>query len=150
MSAARTATVPYGAPVETAPRVPMVGVLRALLLGEAAATLVLAIGLSMLASATRDFLGGDAGRAAEETLRFAAGGAFLFAVFAAIASRGARRRRPWAWTVAAILQVIGAIGTGVAVMMAEWHPLFLVGFGAAALVMTVLSTASVRRALGQE
>jgi len=150
MSAARTASAPYGAPVETAPRVPMVGVLRALLLGEAAATLVLAIGLSMLASATRDFLGGDAGRAAEETLRFAAGGAFLFAVFAAIASRGARRRRPWAWTVAAILQVIGAIGTGVAVMMAEWHPLFLVGFGAAALVMTVLSTASVRRALGQE
>jgi hypothetical protein len=128
----------------------MVGVLRALLLGEAAATLVLAIALSMLASATRDFLGGDAGRAAEESLRFAAGGAFLFAVFAAIASRGARRRRPWAWTVAAILQVIGAIGTGVAVMMAEWHPLFLVGFGAAAVVMTVLSTASVRRALGQE
>lgn len=150
MSAARPATVPYGAPVETAPRVPMVGVLRALLLGEAATALVLAVALSMLAAAFRDFMGGDAGRAAEETLRFAAGGAFLFAIFAAIASRGARRRRSWAWTLAALLQVIAAIGTGVAVMMVEWHPLFLVGFGAAAVVMTVLSAASVRRALGQD
>ena len=86
----------------------------------------------------------------EETLRFAAGGAFLFAIFAAIASRGARRRRGWAWTLAAILQVVLAIGTGVAIMAAEWQNVFLIGFGAAAIVMLVLSTTSVRRALGQE
>lgn len=150
MNAAQTVTVPTGAPIDAAPRVPMVGVLRALLLGEAAATLVLAVALSMLAAGLRDFLGGDAGRAAEETVRFAAAAAFGFAIFAAIASRGARRRRTWAWTLAAILQVIGAIGTAIAVLTAEWHPLFLIGFGAAAVVMVVLSTASVRRALGQE
>jgi len=129
---------------------PMIGILRALLLGEAIATLVLAVALSMLAVGLRDFLGGDAGRAAEETIRFAAAAALGFAIFAAIASRGARRRRAWAWTLAAILQVLLAIATGIAVMTAEWHPLFLVGFGAAAVVMIALSTASVRRALGQE
>lgn len=131
-------------------RVAMIGVLRAFLLGEAAAGLVLAIFLSLLAEGQTDFVGGDTGRAAEETLRFAAGGAFVFAIAAAIASRGARRRRPWAWTLAAILQVIVAVATGAAVMIAEWHPLFLVGFGLAAIVMLILSTASVRRALGQE
>ena len=131
-------------------RVAMVGVLRALLLAEAAGALALAIFLSLMAGGQTDFVGGDAGRAAEESLRFAAGGAMLFAIGAAAASRGARRRRPWAWTFAAILQVIAAVATGAAVMIAEWHPLFLVGFGLAALVMFVLSTASVRRALGQE
>ena len=131
-------------------RVAMVGVLRAILLGEAAGGLVLAIFLSLLAGGQTAFVGGDSGRAAEETLRFAAGGAFVFAIAAAVASRGARRRRPWAWTLAAILQVIVAVATGAAVMIAEWHPLFLVGFGLAAVVMLVLSTTSVRRALGQE
>jgi hypothetical protein len=131
-------------------RVAMIGVLRAFLLGEAAAGLVLAIFLSLLAGGQTDFVGGASGRAAEETLRFAAGGAFVFAIAAAVASRGARRRRPWAWTLAAILQVIVAVATGAAVMIAEWHPVFLVGFGLAAVVMLVLSTASVRRALGQE
>jgi len=130
--------------------VPMVGVLRALLLSEAAGALALAVFLSLLAGAQSEFVGGDAGRAAEEGLRFAAGGAFLFAIFAAVASRGARRRRPWAWTLAAMLQVIGAVATGVAVLVAEWHPLYLVGFALAAVVMIVLSGASVRRALGQE
>jgi hypothetical protein len=150
MNGAQTVTVPYVTPVDATPRAPMVAVLRALLLGEAVATLVLAVALSLLAAALRDFLGGDAGRAAEENVRFAAAAAFGFAIFAAIASRGARRRRTWAWTVAAILQVILAIGTGIAVMTAEWHPLFLVGFVLAAMVMVVLSTTSVRRALGQE
>ena len=131
-------------------RVAMIGVLRALLLGEAAGGLALAIFLSLMAGGQTDFVGGDSGRAAEESLRFAAGGALLLAIGAAVASRGARRRRPWAWTMAAILQVIVAVATGAAVMIAEWHPLFLIGFGLAALVMFVLSTASVRRALGQE
>ena len=150
MNVLQTAAAPSVAPMPSTDRVPMIGVLRTLLLGEAAATLVLAVFLSMLAAGLRDFLGGDAGRAAEETVRFAAGGAFLFAIFAAIASRGARRRRGWAWTLAAILQVLLAIGTGVAVMTAAWHPIYLVGFGAAAVVMLVLSATSVRRALGQE
>lgn len=148
MNAVQTAAPPI-ATVDAVPRVPMIGVLRTLLLSEAVAGLALAIFLSLLAAAERDFLGGDLGRAAEETLRFAAGGAFLFAVFAAIASRGARRRRGWAWTLSAILQVLLAIGTGLAIMAAEWQTFFLIGFAAAAIVMLVLSTTSVRRALGQ-
>lgn len=150
MNALQTATATPINAVPTAPRVRMVGVLRILLLAEALAALALAVLLSTVAAAQLDLLGADAGRAAEESIRFAAGGSFLFAIFAAIASRGARRRRTWSWTMAAILQVLLAIGTGVAVMTADWHPLFLVGFGAAAAVMLVLSTTSVRRALGQE
>ena len=121
--------------------VPLIGVLRALLLAEAVATLVLSIYLSLLAGADAE---------AETSLRFAAGASFLFAIFAAVASRGARRRRGWAWTMAAILQVLLAIGTGVAVMTAEWHPAYLIGFGLAAVVMVVLSTGPVRSALGQD
>jgi hypothetical protein len=132
-----------------ATRVPMIGVLRAVLLGEAALALVLTIFLSMAAGAARDSIGGDAGRSTEVSLQFAAGAAFLFAIFAAIASRGARRRRGWSWTMAAILQVLLAIGTGIAVMTAEWHPVYLVGFGLAAAVMLILSSASVRNALGK-
>jgi hypothetical protein len=149
MNAVQTAAVPL-TPVDRVSRVPMIGVLRALLLSEAVAGLGLAIFFSLLAAAERDFLGGDAGRAAEETLRFAAGGAFLFAVFAAVASRGARRRRRWSWTLSAMLQVVVAIGTGVAVIAVEWQAFFLAGFAAAAIVMLVLSTTSVRRALDQE
>ena len=51
--------------------------------------------------------------------------------------------------MAAILQVLLAVGTGVAIMVAEWHPAYLIGFGLASAVMLVLSVASVRRALGQ-
>lgn len=142
MNAVQTATVAPIAPGTTSVRLPMIGALRVLLLTEAALTLGLAIFLSMLAA--------DAGRAAEETIRFAAGGAFLFAIFAAVASRGARRRRSWSWTLAALLQVAAAIGTSVAIMTATWHPAFLVGFAAPAAVMLVLSTPSVRGALGQE
>ena len=39
---------------------------------------------------------------------------------------------------------------GIAILVATWHPIYLVGFALAAVVMLVLSTASVRRALGQE
>ncbi len=126
-------------------RVPMVGVLRALLIGEALAGLVVAIFLSMGASV----VGAQGGPDADVPLRFAAGGALMLGIFAAIASRGARRRRSWAWTLAAILQVIIAVATGIAVLTVEWHPIYLVAFGAAAVVMLVLSTTSVRRALGQ-
>jgi len=126
-------------------RVPMVGVLRALLIGEALAGLVVAIFLSMGASV----VGAQGGPDADVPLRFAAGGALMLGIFAAIASRGARRRRGWAWTLAAILQVIIAVATGIAVLTVEWHPIYLVAFGAAAVVMLVLSTTSVRRALGQ-
>lgn len=133
------------APGATTSRLPMVGLLRVLLLTEAAAGLALAVFLSLVA----DAVGDRVGIADETNLRFAAGGAFLFALFAAIASRGARRRRAWSWTMAAILQVLLAIGTGVAIMVAEWHPVYLIGFGLASAVMLVLSVASVRRALGQ-
>jgi hypothetical protein len=127
-----------------------IGLLRVLLVSEAALGVALAILLSMVASQMNAFLGGEAGRAAEQTLRFAAGFSFLFAIFAAVASRGARRRRGWAWTLAALLQLVLAIGTGIAILTATWHPTYLLGFALAAVVMLVLSTSSVRRALGQE
>jgi hypothetical protein len=133
-----------------ATRQPLIGILRVLLLTEAALGVALAILLSMLASGMENVLGGPAVASAETPLRFAAGGTFLFAIFAMVASRGARRRRGWAWTLGALLQVVLAIGTGIAVMSATWHPAYLAGFGLAAVVMTVLSTGSVRRALGQE
>lgn len=136
-------------PMTSNPSVPLIGLLRTLLLLEAAATLALAVLLSMLAGGTADFVGATVDTGAETSLRFAAGASFLFAIFAAVASRGARRRRLWAWTLAAILQVLLAIGTGLAVLVAEWHPAYLVGFAMAAGVMTVLSTGPVRRALGQ-
>jgi hypothetical protein len=122
-------------------RAPMLTLLRFLLLAEAIAGLALSVYLSLVA--------GDATADAETSLRFAAGGAFLFAVFAAVASRGVRRRRGWAWTLSAILQVVLAIGTGLAVMTAAWHPAYLVGFVVATALMTVLSAPSVREALGQ-
>jgi hypothetical protein len=130
----------------TTDRAPFVGVLRTLLLAEAALALALTVFLSMLAGTM------DSGLAADDatTARFAAGGAFLFAILAAIGSRGARRRRGWSWTLAALLQLVMAIGTGIAVLTVEWHPAFLVGFGLATVVMLVLSTTTVRRALGQE
>ena len=134
-----------GAPLAGNARLPMLGLLRVLLLTEAATGLALAVFLSLVA----DAVGDRSGVADETNLRFAAGGAFLFALFAAIASRGARRRRGWAWTMAAILQVLLAVGTGVAITVAEWHPAYLIGFGLASAVMLVLSVASVRRALGQ-
>jgi hypothetical protein len=146
MTAVQTATA---VPAAQTTRIPLMGVLRGLMLGEAILTLGLAIFLSLLAAGLRDFLGGDAGRAAEANVRFAAGAAFLVAVFAAIAARGARRRRRWAWTMAAVLQLAVAIGTGIAVLVAAWHPVYLLGFALPALVMLVLSAASVRRALGQ-
>lgn len=133
------------APATATTRLPMLGILRMLLLSEAVLTLALAVFLSLLASAARDFLGVGA----ETNIRFAAGAAVLFAIFAAVAARGARRRRAWAWTMAAILQVILAIGTSIAVMTADWHPAYLAGFGLATAVMLVLSAGSVRRALGQ-
>lgn len=148
MNAAQPATRTVPALPET--RVPLVGVLRALLFGEALLGLVVTVFLSLLAAALGDSLGGESGQAAEERLRFAAGGAFLFAIAAAVAARGARRRRTWAWTLSALLQLVLAIGTGIGIMVASWHPLYLIGFALAAIVMLVLSTASVRRALGQE
>ena len=128
----------------------MVGTLRALLLTEAALGVAAAVFLSVLAGALRDFLGGESGLTAEQNVRFAAGGAIVFAIFAAIASRGARRRRRWAWTLSALLQLVLAISTGLAIMLAAWHPAYLIGFALAASVMIVLSSGSVRRALGQE
>lgn len=133
------------APTTEIPREPMVGVLRALLLTEAAGGLVLSIFLTMAAS----MIGPDQGPDAAVPLQFAAAGAFVLGVFAAIASRGARRRRSWSWTLAAMLQVVIAVATGVTIFNLEWHPIYLVPFAAAALVMLVLSTSSVRRALGQ-
>lgn len=132
------------AAIAATPRVPMLRLLRALLLVEAVTGLVLAVLLSLVANEV------GLSRAEDQTtVQFAAGGAFVFGLFAAIASRGTRRRRGWAWTMAAILQVLLAIGTGIAIMVAEWHPAYLAGFGLASAVMLVLSVASVRRALGQ-
>ena len=129
--------------VPTAPsaRVPMVGLLRVVLLVQATVGLGLAVVLSMVAR--------ESSADAETPIRFAAGGAFLFAIFAAVASRGARRRRRWAWTMAAMLQVALAMGTGIAVIAAAWHPAYLGSFALGGAVMLVLSSATVRRELGQ-
>jgi len=141
---AQTATPAVPATTEI-PREPMVGVLRALLLAEAAGGLVLSIFLTMSAS----MIGPEQGPDAAVPLQFAAAGAFLLGLFAAIASRGARRRRSWSWTLADMLQVVIAVATGITIFNLDWHPIYLVPFAAAALVMLVLSTSSVRRALGQ-
>ena len=134
------------AALSTSARSPLIGALRTFLLAEAALALAVTVLLSMLAGGIETVVGeGDATPA-----RFAAGAAFVFAILAAVASRGARRRRAWAWTLSAILQLLLAIGTGVAVLTADWHPSFLVGFALATAVMVVLSTTTVRRALGQE
>jgi hypothetical protein len=149
MTALPTAT-PAADPVQQPAARPMtLGAVRALLLVEAALTLGLAIFLSLLAGEARDFFGGSQGESTEITLRFAAAAAFIFAIAAAITSRGVRRRRGWAWTTAAVLQLILAVGTGVAVLSAEWHPAYLVGFGLAGVVMLILCIPSVRQELGQ-
>jgi hypothetical protein len=145
MNAAHSVATPDAPTAPRSSSVPMIGILRLLLWSEAIGGILLAIFLSMAA----DAVGGRDGASAEEPLRFAAGGAFVLAILALVASRGARRRRPWGWTLAAMLQVIVAVATGVAVLVAEWHPAYLVAFGLAAVVMLVLSTTSVRRALGQ-
>ncbi|MBW3612331.1 MAG: hypothetical protein KY392_00560 [Chloroflexi bacterium] len=142
-------TAAHALPATPIARIPLLGALRGLLVSQAVLTLGLAIFLSLVAAGLRDALGGDAGRAAETSVRFAAGAAFLFAVFAAIAARGARRRRRWSWTMAAVLQLVLAIGTSVAVMLVEWHPIYLFGFALAGITMVVLSTGVVRRALHQ-
>ena len=144
MTAVTNSTGPAAVPASRRSRA--IGLLRALLLTEAALALVLTILLSLLAGGMDANRGGDGASAT----RFAAGGMFIVAIAAAIASRGARRRRGWAWTLAAILQLIVAIATGAAVLLIEWHPAYLVGFALATAIMAVLSTASVRRALGQE
>ncbi|MDQ4035175.1 MAG: hypothetical protein M3153_04520 [Chloroflexota bacterium] len=149
MSAYPTVAVGSRASASAAPRVMSIGLLRGLLLTEAGLALVLAVGLSMVASALGSSIGGDPGQAAEQNMRFAAGAAIMFAILAAVASRGARRRRGWSWTLAALLQLIVAIGTGIAVMTASWHPAYLLGFALAGIVMLVLSTTSVRQGLGQ-
>ena len=130
-------------------RVPMIGLLRALLIAEAIGGLVVAIFLSLIAAEVRDAAAASGAPSSEDAIRFGAAGALIVGILALVASRGARRRRPSAWTLAAVIQVMVAIGIGIAVLVAEWHPLYLVGFALAAAVMVVLSTASVRHALGQ-
>jgi hypothetical protein len=149
MTALPTATPSTDASPQPAARSAPLGFVRTLLLIEAALTLGLAVFLSLLAAEARVFFGGAQGEATEITLRFAAAAAFIFAIAAAITSRGVRRRRGWAGTTASVLQLIMAVGTGVAVLSAEWHPAYLVGFGLAAATMLVLCIPSVRRALGQ-
>jgi hypothetical protein len=149
MSALPTTTPTTDPVAPPAGRAVTLGVVRALLLIEAALTLGLAVFLSLLATEAREFFGGSRGEATEITLRFAAAAAFIFAIAAAIASRGVRRRRGWAWTTAAVLQLVLAVGTGVAVLSAEWHPAYLVGFVLAAVTMLVLCMPTVRHDLGQ-
>ena len=141
--------MPTTSAAEARPGTPMIGVLRLLLLLEAAGGLAVTILLSMLASEL-EASGADADLDRAISIRFAAAAAFVFAILAAVASRGARRRRGWAWTLSAILQVLLAVGVGIAIITTEWQPYYLGGFGAAVAVMLVLSTSAVRRGLGQD
>ncbi|MGI8657594.1 MAG: hypothetical protein ACR2K4_02330 [Candidatus Limnocylindria bacterium] len=126
-----------------------IAILRTVLIAEALLTLAAAVVLSMLAAALSEFLGGSSGRAAEETVRFVAAFAFLVAVAGAVTARGARRARPWAWTAAAVLQLIVAGATAVAVLVAPWHSVYVAGFVLPAIGMLAVSAPSVRRTLGQ-
>ncbi|HEX9609282.1 MAG TPA: hypothetical protein VGA26_00710 [Candidatus Limnocylindria bacterium] len=126
--------------------------LSILLLLQAVFALAVTIFLSLLAGDQRSAIGGEAGIAAENATRFAAGGAILFAILAYVASRGARRRRSWSWTLGAVLQLILAVAAGIAMIVAGASGLtaaYLVAFGLAAVTMLLLSTSAVRQALGQ-
>lgn len=119
---------------------------------EVALGVILAIVLSLLAEDQRASLGEEAGVAAETSIRFAAGGAFVFAIAALTAALAVRRRRRWAWTLGVILQLVLAIGTGIALLALGGEgvsPGYLIGFAVAGLAMLLLSTGQVRRALGQ-
>ena len=121
-----------------------VGALCFLLLLEAAFALIVTIVLSLVA--------GEQGGAAETSTRFAAGGTILLAIAAYVAYRGARRRRSWSWTLSALLQLILAVGAGIAMVTAGEEgatPAYLIAFALAAATMLLLSTSGVRRALGQ-
>lgn len=118
----------------------MPAVLRLLLLLEALGLLGVTIALSMMA--------GQAG-ADEVPLRFAAGGTIILAILALYAARWVQQRRSRGWTMAAIIQVFIGFGTAAAIFVAEWQAAFIAGFAVPTLVMLVLSTASVREALGQ-
>ena len=125
-----------------------VGLLRVLLLIEAAAGVALTIALSLVAAGISELSPEDIG--ADAGVRFVASAVFIGAILAAIAARGVRRRRRWSWTLAALLQLALGIGTVIAVLAADWHPSYFAGFVFAAVVMLVLSMAPVRRALGQD
>ncbi len=146
MNAVQTASAPAltAAPVR---RLPTLGILRAALLTESVLMLVLTIFLSLLAAALRDSLGGEAGRSAEVTLRFAAAAVFVVAILAAVASRGARLRRRWTVPVVTFVQLAMLFGTLVAMTTAAWHPLMLLGVALPAAVMLLVSTGSASREL---
>jgi len=118
-----------------------------ILLVEALAGLVLSALLTFEAAGLRAVPGAELG--AGDSVQFAAAGAFVLAVAALIAARAARRRRSWAWTLAALIQLPIAIATGLVVLGEDWHPAYLLGFVLAALAMLLLSAAPVRSSLGQ-
>ena len=124
-----------------------------LLLVEALLGVVVAVLLSLVAGGQRSALEGEVGLAAEEGTRWAAGGAFVFAIGALVAAIATRRRRPWSWNLSAILQLILAIAAAIAMFRAGAAGMtaaYLVAFALAAGTMLLLSTPQVRRALGQD
>lgn len=130
-----------------------VTVLWTVLLVEALLGLVVAIVLSLVAGGYSASLEGDGELAAEEGARWAAGGAFVFAIAALVAAIAARRRRPWAWNLAALLQLILALAAAIAMFTAGPEGVsaaYLVAFGLAGVTMLILSMPQVRRRLGQE
>ncbi len=149
MNATLTATSPTSLPVAEA-RPGAIAALRAVLLIEASLALVATIFLSLLASALASFLGGAAGREAEETVRFAASAVFVFGLAAAVTARGVRRTRRWSWTSAALLQLALAGGAALALAVTAWTAASVTGFALAVVSLLLLSMPSVRRALGQE
>lgn len=119
--------------------------LLAVLLGlEAVLALAVAIGLSMVAGAAD-----EAGDGAATGLRFAAGGAVIAAIVAYRAARNAWRARRRAYAQAGILQLVVVAGLALGMVVAGWHPALLGVIALATGVFILLSTQSVRNALGQ-
>lgn len=119
-------------------------VLAGLLGVEAVLALAVGIGLSMVAGAAE-----QAGDPAATSLRFAAGGGVILAIFAYRAARNAWRARPRAYAQAGIIQLLVVAGVALAMVAVGWQPALLGPMALAAGAFVLLSVPSVRESLGQ-
>lgn len=116
--------------------------LLAALLGlEGGLAFALGVGLSMVAGALD--------RRTAVGVEFIAAAAVIFAIVSYFAARGSLRRRPWSYTLAAMLQLVMALSLGLAAFANGWQAPYVGAFGLAGAIMVTLSAQSVRTALDQ-